>query len=137
MYQHKTQVRVRYGETDQMAYVYYGQYAFYYEVGRVEALRNLGLSYKSLEDDLGIFMPVMSMNTRFIRPAFYDELLTLETTIEQLPEKSIRFDTKIYNPNNEWINFGQVFLCFVEIKSKKRVPVPNQIIEKLKPFFEK
>ncbi|MEO6189783.1 MAG: thioesterase family protein [Saprospiraceae bacterium] len=136
MYQHKTQLRVRYGETDQMAYVYYGQYAFYYEVGRVEALRNLGLSYKSMESDLGIFMPVMSMTTKYLRPAYYDDLLILETTIEKMPDMVIRFETKIFNEKNEWLNFGQVNLCFVEIESKKRVATPALIIEKLKPFFE-
>ncbi len=137
MYKHKTQLRVRYGETDQMAYVYYGQYAFYYEVGRVEALRELGLSYKAMEEDLGVFMPVMSMNVKYIRPAFYDELLTLETTIENIPGKTIRFDTRIYNSKDEWINYGQVFLCFVEISSKQRVNCPSIIIDKIKPYFEK
>ncbi|NOT37956.1 MAG: acyl-CoA thioesterase [Saprospiraceae bacterium] len=136
MYSHRTQIRVRYGETDQMAYVYYGQYAFYYEVGRVEALRELGLSYKKMEEELGIFMPVMSMNVKYLRPAFYDELLTLETSIESMPEMTIRFDTKIFNEKNEWINSGQVFLCFVDIKSKKRVGVPEIITNKLLPYFE-
>ncbi|HMW38859.1 MAG: YbgC/FadM family acyl-CoA thioesterase [Saprospiraceae bacterium] len=136
MYTNRTQLRVRYGETDQMAYVYYGQYAYYYEVGRVEALRNLGLSYKSMEDDLGIFMPVMSMNVKYIRPAFYDEMLDLETSIEKIPEMTIQFHTKIYNPTGKLINYGLVSLCFVEIKSRQRVIAPQVITEKLKTFFE-
>ncbi len=136
MYTHSTKLRVRYGETDQMSYVYYGQYAYYYEVGRVEALRDLGLSYKSMENDLGIFMPVMSMSCKYIRPAYYDELLTLETSILRIPEMTIQFETKIYNPENKWINFGQVSLCFVEIESKRRVSVPSIILDKLKSFFE-
>jgi len=119
-----------------MSYVYYGQYAYYYEVGRVEALRDLGLSYKSMENDLGIFMPVMSMSCKYIRPAYYDELLTLETSILRIPEMTIQFETKIYNPENKWINFGQVSLCFVEIESKRRVSVPSIILDKLKSFFE-
>lgn len=137
MYTHKTQIRVRYGETDQMSYVYYGQYAFYYEVGRVEAMRQLGFSYKRMEEELGVFMPVMSMNTKYLRPAYYDELLTLETTIEEMPDKVIRFDTKIFNEKNEWINYGQVFLCFVDIASKVRVTIPSVLSDQLKPYFEK
>ncbi len=137
MYTHKTQIRVRYGETDQMAYVYYGQYAYYYEVGRVEAIRNLGFSYKRMEEELGVFMPVMSMTVKYLRPAFYDELLTLETRIESMPEKTIRFDTKIYNEKTEWINSAQVFLCFVDIASKKRVDIPTALSDQLKSYFEK
>jgi len=120
-----------------MAYVYYGQYAFYYEVGRVEALRDLGLSYKKMEEEHGIFMPVMSMNVKYLRPAFYDELLTLETSIDKMPEMTIRFDTKIYNENQKWINSAQVFLCFVDIAKKQRVKAPTILLNNLLPYFEK
>ena len=75
MFTHETNIRVRYSETDQMRYVYYGQYAAYFEVGRVEAMRSLGIRYASLEEDHGILMPVMNMHVRYLRPAEYDELL--------------------------------------------------------------
>ena len=85
MYSFETQLRVRYGETDQMGYLYYGNYAQFYEVGRVETMRSLGMSYKTLETDYGILMPVMSMQVRYVRPAFYDDLLTIKTTIRHFP----------------------------------------------------
>ncbi|HRG31710.1 MAG: acyl-CoA thioesterase [Saprospiraceae bacterium] len=136
MFKHQTQVRVRYSETDRMAYVYYGNYSFYYETGRVEALRSLGLSYKSMEDKLGVFMPVMNMNVRYLRPCYYDELLILETTILHLPERTIEFETKIFKEQNELANQGKVTLCFVDIKTKKRVNAPEVIVDKLKSYFD-
>ena len=129
MFTHTTQVRVRYGETDKMGFVYYGYYSLYYEIGRVEALRSLGLDYKSMEDQMHIFMPVVSLNVRYLRPAHYDDLLTLETSIE--------FDTKILNEKGDWLNQGQVVLCFLDIASRKRVDMPELLIQKLSPYFEK
>jgi len=130
------QCSVRYWVIVRIAYVYYGNYSFYYETGRVEALRSLGLSYKSMEDELGVFMPVMNMNVRYLRPCYYDELLILETTILHLPERTIEFETKIFNEKNELANQGKVTLCFVDIKTKKRVNAPEVIVEKLKAYFD-
>ena len=109
----------------------------YYEVSRVEAIRSLGLSYANLEDEMGIFMPVVSMNVRYLRPAYYDDLLTLETCIPQLPKDLIKFNTKIFNNNKELLNAAEIMLCFVDAKSKKRLEVPELIIEKLNPYFAK
>lgn len=136
MYIHRTTLRVRYGETDQMGYVYYGNYAFYYEVGRVEALRAVGLRYADLEQKKGIFMPVMSLESKFVRPAGYDDLLTLETRISSLPEDTIKFRTDIYNEQGKLVNSGQVKLYFLDTKSNKRVQAPEELINKLKPYFE-
>ena len=97
MFEHTHQLRVRYAETDQMAYVYYGNYAQYCEVGRVEAMRSLGLSYAKMEAEWGVMMPVMKMEMEFKRPAFYDELLTIVTTIPELPDREIIFETSTYN----------------------------------------
>ena len=91
MLNHKTKIRVRYGETDQMGYVYYGNYAQYLEVGRVEWLRNLGVSYKSLEES-GIMLPVLEMKIRYFNPAKYDDLLTIETILTKVPSAKIEFD---------------------------------------------
>ncbi|MBK8244448.1 MAG: acyl-CoA thioesterase [Saprospiraceae bacterium] len=137
MFTHTTQVRVRYGETDKMGFVYYGYYSLYYEIGRVEALRSLGLDYKSMEDQMHIFMPVVSLNVRYLRPAHYDDLLTLETSIIKWPNTSIQFDTKILNEKGDWLNQGQVVLCFLDIASRKRVEMPELLIQKLSPYFEK
>jgi acyl-CoA thioester hydrolase len=137
MYTFDTQVRVRYGETDQMGYLYYGNYALYYEVGRVETMRSLGLRYKDLEEKIGVMMPVVSMQTRYVRPAHYDELLTIRTTIRQLPEQFITFHVEIFNEKKKLVNGGSVRLCFVDMKTNKTVVSPSFLIDPLTPFFEK
>jgi acyl-CoA thioester hydrolase len=136
MYTHDFQKRVRYGETDQMGYLYYGNYAQYYEIGRVEMLRSLGLTYKAMEEDLGVMMPVLSLQMRYVRPAHYDELLTIRTTLRQLPDQFITFHVEIYNEKNKLVNGGSVRLCFVDKKSNKTIGAPVYLIEKLRPFFE-
>ena len=135
MYAHSTQARVRYGETDQMGYLYYGRYAEYHEVGRVETIRSLGLTYKELEEVHGIWLPVVSMDMRFVRPAFYDELLTIRTEIRQLPDRYITFHTEIFNPANKLVNAGAVRLCFFEAAAKKVVPAPAELLGRLAPYF--
>ena len=112
MYVHRFQKRVRYGETDQMGYLYYGHYAQYYEIGRVEMLRSLGITYKDLEEKYGTFMPVLHLECRYVRPARYDELLTIETTLRKLPQKDIVFYIEIKNEEGKIVNGGRVRLCF-------------------------
>jgi acyl-CoA thioester hydrolase len=135
MYQHEFQKRVRYGETDQMGYLYYGNYAQYYEIGRVEMLRSLGLTYKSMEEEQGILMPVVSLQMRFVRPAHYDELLTIKTTLRKFPDQFITFQVELFNEKNKLVNGGSVRLCFVEKASNRPIPAPNYLLEKLKPYF--
>lgn len=129
--------RVRYGETDQMGYLYYGHYAQYYEIGRVEMLRSLGLTYKELEETHGILMPVMSLQMRYVRPAYYDELITIRTTLRELPEKTITFHVELFNEAGKLVNGGSVKLCFVDRRQQKTVPPPEMLLEKLRPYFEK
>ncbi len=136
MYAHETQIRVRYGETDQMGYLYYGHYAQYYEVGRVETIRSLGLSYKELEDVHGIWLPVMSLDMRFVRPAYYDDLLTVRTEIRRLPDEYIIFHVEIKNEQRKLVNAGRVRLCFFDAKSKKVVSAPEFLLERLRPYFK-
>ncbi len=136
MYQHETQIRVRYGETDQMGYTYYGVYAQYYEVGRVEMIRSLGLTYKDMEEQYQVMMPVVSLDVRYIRPALYDNLLTVRTTLRKLPGKFITFHMEIFNESNKLVNGGTVKLCFVDINTKKTVPTPGFLVDRLRPFFE-
>lgn len=135
MFIHETQVRVRYGETDQMGYLYYGNYALYYEVGRAEMIRSLGLSYQEMESQFGIMMPVMSLQMRFVRPALYDELVTIRTTLRELPSSTMTFHHELFNEKKKLLNGGSVKLCFVEMATNKTVAPPQYMIEKLTPFF--
>lgn len=125
-----------YADTDQMGFVYYGNYPRYYEIGRVEAMRSLGLKYANLESEHKIFMPVLSMDIRYVRPALYDEELTLETRIARMPASKIIFRTDIYNEKEKLVNSGTVRLFFMDKDSGKRISTPSVIIEKLKPYFE-
>ena len=134
MFTHSTQIRVRYGETDQMGYVYYGNYALYYEVGRVEALRSLGLTYRKLEED-GIAMPVVRVDAKYVGPAKYDDLLVIKTIIKELPSRFIDFHVLLTNPSNQIIHKAQVTLCFRNLLQNKAVRAPALLIDCLKPYF--
>jgi acyl-CoA thioester hydrolase len=134
MFTHETSLRVRYAETDQMGIVYYGNYSQYYEVGRVEAIRSLGISYKEIESN-GILMPVTKMNIKYVLPAKYDDLLKIVTIVKEKPDKRISFRTEIYNMNEELINFGEVTLVFLETETKKVVDIPSFLWDKMKVFF--
>jgi len=136
MYKHETKVRVRYGETDQMGYLYYGNYALYYEVGRAEAIRDLGITYRDLEEIHFIKMPVLYLESKFLAPAHYDEEITVETIIKELPTKMIRFDHKVYNPQGQLLNKGVVKLFFVDMNTNKRVSTPAYVGDKIAPYFE-
>lgn len=129
-----TNIRVRYYDTDQMGIVYYGNYARFYEIGRVEALRHLGLSYKELEER-GISMPVYDLNSRFIRPAKYDDLLTIRVTIPQLPKTRFMFTYEIFNQEGQLLNTGQTTLVFVRSDTGRPCSAPADLIEAAKPFF--
>jgi len=133
---HEYKKRVRYGETDQMGYLYYGNYAQYYEIGRVEMLRSLGLTYKTLEEEHGFMMPVVSLQMRFVRPAYYDEELTIRTQLKQLPGQFITFHMELFNAGNELVNGGAVRLCFVNTKNQQTVAAPEVLLNKLRPHFE-
>ena len=136
MYIHEFKKRVRYGETDQMGYLYYGNYAQYYEIGRAEMIRSLGLTYREMEEEHGILMPVMAMNTRFVRPARYDELVTIQTALRELPLKTITFHMELFNERKKLLNGGAVKLCFVDKSSGKTIPTHDFLLDKLRPYFE-
>ena len=125
MYVNEIQIRVRYAETDQMGYVYYGHYATYFEVARVEMLRSLGFSYKILEAE-GILLPVLNFSIKYNRPAFYDDLLKIKTEIRTFPTASIRFDYKTFNEKEELLNIAETTLVFVNKNSGRpgRPPRP-------------
>jgi acyl-CoA thioester hydrolase len=134
MYSAETQIRVRYAETDKMGYVYYGNYAMYYEVARVEALRKLGLVYRELED-LGILMPVIESRFRYLKPAVYDELLTIKVTIPKLPGAKIIFTYEITNEAEELINTGETTLVFIDKTTSRPKRMPEVLERLFSPFF--
>jgi acyl-CoA thioester hydrolase len=134
MYISETTVRVRYAETDKMGYVYYGNYTHYYEVGRVEALRQLGSSYKEMEDN-GVMLPVYTCNIKYIKPALYDDLLLIKTTIKELPMARITFRYEIFNEKGELLNEGDTTLVFIDMKTNRPRPAPDSFIDKIKKFF--
>lgn len=127
MFKSETIIRVRYAETDQMGFVYYGNYAQYYEVARVEALRSIGISYKSLEDS-GIMMPVVKMSINYKKPAYYDDILRIVTKIKFIPTLKMEFLYEIYNSNDVLINSGETILVFVSKATMKPCQCPNWFI---------
>ena len=124
VFSHRFQLRVRYGETDQMGYCYYGNYAQYFEVGRVETLRSLGCSYKKLEED-GIMLPVSDYQVKYFRPALYDDLLTIETTIRELRGPRIIFDYEITNENKDVVSRASTTLVFVKKETMRPTSPPS------------
>lgn len=135
MFQSEVQIRVRYSETDQMGYVYYGNFAAYYEVARTEAFRNLGISYKEMEKE-GIIMPVLEMRTRYMRPARYDDLLTIKVQIKNKPQGTrIIFHYDVLNEAQELLNVGETTLVFVDVKSGRPIALPQAILSQLDKYY--
>jgi len=135
MYETLTQLRVRYAETDQMNVVYYGNYAQYFEVGRVESIRNLGITYKDMEAS-GVIMPVVEMHVKYLRSAKYDDLLTIKTTLRELPvDHKIEFFQEVFNESGKLLTSGKVVLFFLNAATYEKTTLPANLKEKLQPFF--
>ena len=135
MIEHAVEIVVRYAETDQMDIVYYGNYAQYFEVGRTECIRELGFTYKTMEE-MGIRMPVVEMEVRYLRPAHYDDLITIKTILKELPaDHSISFYNEVYNEKGKLLTTGKVTLFFINIETGKRASMPETLREKLLPYF--
>lgn len=134
MYTHETKIRTRYGETDQMGYIYYGNYAEYFEVARVEMLRSLGMDYSSLEAQ-GIMMPVLELNCKYIKPVYYDELITIKTIVKVLPAARIFFEYEIFNQKDELASLGKTTLVFVDMITKRPTHPPEEFMEKIAIYF--
>lgn len=128
MKEHEVEIRVRYSETDQMGVVYHGSYVPYFEIGRVEWLRNKGISYKSLEES-GIALPIVSMHLNYKKPARYDDLLTLKTTFKSYRSVKIEFDCELRNEQNELLTTAQFILVFVDTKTGKPIVPPQYILD--------
>jgi len=135
MYETLTQLRVRYAETDQMNVVYYGNYAQYFEVGRVESIRNLGITYKDIEAS-GVIMPVVEMHVKYLRSAKYDDLLTIKTTLRELPaDHRIEFHQEVFNEAGNFHTSGKVVLYFLNAAHFEKKEMPGNLKAKLRPFF--
>ncbi len=130
MYKHTINIRVRYAETDKMGYVYYGNYATYFEVGRVEMLRSLNVSYKELEEQ-GVLLPVVNLNVDYKKPAFYDDELSLETELVETPSVKIVFNYKLMK-NEELLCTAQTTLVFLNKESGRPMKCPQNILDSLK-----
>jgi len=131
-FEHK--LRVRYAETDKMGYAYYGNYSTYFEVARVEALRSVGISYRQLEDE-GVMLPVLQYSIKYFKPAFYDEELTIRTTVKDVSGARIVFEYETFNEKGEQINRAETTLVFVNIAKNKPCSPPENIKEKLTPYI--
>ena len=119
-------VRVRYAETDQMGYVYYGNYATYFEVARVELLRSVGFTYKKLEEE-GIMLPVFEFSIKYFKPAFYDDLLTIKTTLEYNDGARIRFHYEIFNESGSLLNKAETTLVFIDRRTNRPTIMPAKM----------
>jgi acyl-CoA thioester hydrolase len=134
MIQTEIQIRVRYSETDRMGYVYYGNYAQYFEVARVEALRELGVTYKQMEDE-GIHLPVYTYSVKFLKPAHYDDLLTVKTMIRKPEGARLVFDFETFNSEGEKINTAEVVLVFFDPKTNRPCSPPSEFSELIMKYF--
>ena len=135
MFSSETQIRVRYAETDQMGVVYHSNYFPYFESARAEFTRQLGFTYVDMEK-MGVIMPVIEVQCRYLRPAKYDDLLTVKTLLKELPvHHKIEFHHEVYNEKKELLASGKVILYFMEANTMKRTTMPAQLLEKVQPYF--
>lgn len=135
MFSTETQIRVRYAETDQMGVVYHSNYFPYFEAARAESIRQLGFTYADMER-MGVIMPVVDVHCRYLRPALYDDLLTIKTMLKELPvHHKIEFHHEVYNEKNELLAVGKLILYFMESKTMKKTVMPPELLEKFQPYF--
>lgn len=130
----ETKIRIYYEDTDKMGVVYYGNYARYYEIGRTEMIRDLGFTYKQIEDS-GIMLPARSLKINYLKSAYYDDLLTVRTIVDTIPKVKFPIKTEIYNEKGELINSGEVVLVFYSAITNKPVAAPKFFIDEMTRFF--
>ena len=134
MFIKEIELRIRYAETDRMGYAYYGNYATYFEVARVEAMRAMGISYKQMEDD-GVILPVKEFSVKYIKPAFYDEKIIVKVMIKEMPKIRFQFHYETYNDNGDLLNTAFTELVFVNKKTGRPMVIPNNLKLLFKPHF--
>lgn len=135
MFVYESKVRVRYAETDQMGVVHHGNYAQYYELARTECFEACsGMSYESMEAD-GVMLPILEMHSKFIKPALYNQVLTIKSIVKTLPTVKLIVEYEIYNEANELINTGSTILVFVNKRSRRPCPPPDNFMKNVRPYF--
>jgi len=132
----ETKIRVYYQDTDKMGVVYYGNYARYYEIGRTEMIRDLGFTYKQMEE-MNILLPARSLKINYLKPACYDELLTIRTIVDTIPKVKFPIKTEIYNEKGELINSGEVVLVFYSALTNRPIAAPKFFMDELIRLFNK
>ena len=131
----ETNIRIHYALTDQMGFVYHGHYAQFYEIGRTEAIRTLGYTYKDIES-MGIIMPVIETRFKFLLPAKYDDLITVKTILKEIPDNHrIVFYGEIYNQSAQLLNVGEVTMYFMQVEGMKKIPMPKELKDKIEKYF--
>ncbi|MEZ5007533.1 MAG: thioesterase family protein [Chitinophagales bacterium] len=135
MFVHEYQYRVPYPEVDRLNVVHHGHYAKYFELGRLEAMRAMGWSYKDMEDG-GIGLFVVEMQSKFLKPATYDEVITIITTLRKLPGRKVTFETEILNEQNDTCCIGTVNLLFINKSKTKVCSIPSELKKLLQPYFK-
>ena len=135
MYCYETKIRVRYGETDRMGYLYYGHYPEYFEVSRTDMIRSLGISYREMEDQ-GIILPVRSLHIEYKQPVRYDETVVVKSCLKNLPELKLDIDYEIHDEKNNLLCRGNTILVFVDAKNRKPVRAPAFFLDALRKFFD-
>jgi len=128
-------IQIRYDEVDKMGYVYHGNYAKYYHISRTEMMRGIGLSDKDLEK-FNIIMPIIELNVKYLKPVYYDDIISIRTSLRQLPDTRMRFDHEVRNANNELINTANSTVVFVDIVNRLPIRAPQFFVDKLKSYFE-
>lgn len=136
MIMHEIKHRVRYAETDQMRFVYYANYAVFFEMGRVELIRSLGVTYKDIEES-GVAMPVLDLQIKFLKPAYYDQLLTIKTMLKEIPNTRIKLEYEILNRENTLLTLGATTLVFIDGKTLKPVHCPDILLAPIKKHWNK
>lgn len=131
----ETKIRVYYQDTDQMGVVYYGNYARYYEIGRTEMIREMGFTYKQLEE-YKVLLPARSLKINYFKSAYYDDLLTVRTIVETIPKVKFPIKTEIYNEKGELINSGETVLAFYSAMTNKPVAAPKFFIDEMMRIFQ-
>jgi len=131
----ENKITVRYDEVDKMGYVYHGNYSKYYHISRTELLRMIGICDKELES-LNVILPVIELNVRYIKPVFYDDIITVRTSLIEMPKSRLKFHHEVFNQNNEIINEGNSTLVFVDYKTRKPMRIPDIALSKFKSFIK-
>jgi acyl-CoA thioester hydrolase len=136
MFISETKVRVRYAETDQMGVVYHSNFFPYFESARAESIRDLGFTYADMEK-MGVIMPVVDVHCRYLRPARYDDLLTIKTMLKELPvQHKIEFHHEVFNESKELLAVAKIILYFMESQTMKKTNMPEKLFDKIEPFFK-